>query len=69
MQKKLATKEELNFKVNAEEGERDIFHHIILPNLEVNLEGGKPYICGYDFCIADIAYYNELFNIFMILEE
>lgn len=30
---------------------------------------GKLYFCGYDYSIADIAYYNELTNILSILNE
>jgi len=39
-----------------------------LPNLEASLAGGKPYLCCYDFSIADIAYFNELYNVLAILE-
>jgi glutathione S-transferase len=33
------------------------------------LEGGKPYICGYEYCLADIAYYNEIVNTLFILDS
>jgi glutathione S-transferase len=51
-----------------EKKELEIFNDIILPNLEQMFEGGKPYICGYEYCLADIAYYNEIANTLIILE-
>ena len=51
-----------------EQKEMDILFTMILPNLENSLGGGKPYLCGYDFSIADIAYFNELTNILSVLE-
>jgi glutathione S-transferase len=39
-----------------------------LVSLEQALEGGKPYLTGYDFSLADMAYFNEIVNIFSILD-
>jgi len=41
---------------------------LIFPNLEASLDGGKPYLCGYDFSVADIAYFNEITNVLAMLE-
>mmetsp|Transcript_3743 Transcript_3743/g.2790 ORF Transcript_3743/g.2790 Transcript_3743/m.2790 type:complete len:89 (-) Transcript_3743:33-299(-) len=41
---------------------------VILPNVEEQLEGSKQYLCGYDYSIADIAFFNELTNILTILD-
>lgn len=42
--------------------EEDVFFSIICQNLENALEGGKLYLCGYDFSIADIAIFNEIIS-------
>lgn len=49
--------------------ERRIFFDVLIPNLELYLDNGKPFICGYDYSVADIAYFNEIQNIMMILDE
>ena len=51
-----------------EEKEREILFNIILPNMEDQLDGNKSFLCGYDFSIADIAFFNELTNILTVLE-
>jgi glutathione S-transferase len=61
--------EDLVYSETEEQKETDILFNIILPNLEASLEGGKPYLTGYDFSIADIAYFNELHNVLAILEK
>jgi len=30
------------------------------------LDGGKAYLCGYDFSLADIAFFNEMMNVIEI---
>lgn len=42
---------------------------MILANLENQLEGGKSYLTGYDYTIADIAYFNSLTTLLAVLEE
>ena len=68
LQKKLIEPEESQYNEEEEQKEIEILFNIILPNLEQALEGGKSYLCGYDFSIADIAYFNELTNILSVLE-
>ena len=51
------------------QSEKDVFFNIVIPNLEQALEGGKLYLCGYDFSVADIAFFNELLNTIEILEQ
>ena len=41
---------------------------VCLPNLESALDGGKKFLCGYDFTLADIAYYNEMTTVLGVLE-
>jgi len=45
-----------------------VLFNLCISNLEHALEGGKPYICGYDFSVADLAYFNELTNVLAILD-
>lgn len=52
-----------------EEKERDIFENVILANLEAQLEGSKAYLTGFDYTIADLAYFNQLTNVLSVLEE
>lgn len=42
---------------------------MILANLESQLEGSKSYLTGYDYTIADIAYFNSLTTLLAVLEE
>lgn len=49
--------------------EREIFFTVIIPNLESHLDGGKVYLCGYDFSLADIAFFNEIINAIEVLEQ
>ncbi len=49
--------------------EREIFFTVVIPNLESHLDGGKVYLCGYDFSLADIAFFNEIINAIEILEQ
>lgn len=53
-----------------EQKEREIFFNIIIPNLESILDGGgKLYLCGFDFSIADIAFFNEILNTIEVIEQ
>lgn len=56
-----------NFREEDEQVEKDIFYNKIIPYLEKNLEGGKYYLCGYDFSVADIAMFNQLINTIELL--
>eukprot|EP00347_Sterkiella_histriomuscorum_P018704 403344494 len=69
LEKGVADKEESMYSETEEQKEREIFFNIIVPNLESHLEGGKVYLCGYDFSIADIAFFNELINVIEIIEQ
>ena len=69
LDKGIADKEESMYSESEEQKEREIFFNIIVPNLESHLEGGKVYLCGYDFSIADIAFFNELINVIEIIEQ
>ena len=51
------------------QSEKDVFFNIIVPNLEQALDGGKLYLCGYDFSVADIAFFNELLNTIEVLGQ
>ena len=68
IEKRLLDLEDTTYSEIEEQKEIEILFNLIIPNLEQSLEGGKPYLCGYDFSIADIAYFNELTNILAILE-
>lgn len=68
LEKKILEKEDSIYSEIEEQKEKDIFFNIIVPNLESHLEGGKVYLCGYDFSIADIAFFNELINVIEIIE-
>ncbi|CDW83806.1 glutathione s-transferase [Stylonychia lemnae] len=69
LERGLIEKEEVKFNDGEEAKEKDIFFNIIVPNLESHLDGGKTYLCGYDFSIADIAFFNELINVIEIIEQ
>lgn len=69
IEKQIIEKEDSVYNEVEEQKERDIFFNIIVPNLESHLEGGKVYLCGYDFSLADIAFFNELINGIEILEQ
>lgn len=62
-------KHELDYDEQDDQKEKDVFFNIIVTNLEQQLEGGKQYLCGYDFSIADIALFNELINTIEIIEQ
>lgn len=55
------------YKEEEEQVERDIFYNKIIPYLEKQLDGGKYYLCGYDFSVADIAMFNQLINTIELL--
>ena len=42
-------KEDTTYSEAEEQRERNIFFNVIIPNLEAQLDGGKAYLCGYDF--------------------
>jgi glutathione S-transferase len=69
LEKNLADREESTYSETEEVKEREIFFNIIVPNLESHLDGGKVYLCGYDFSIADIAFFNELINVIEVIEQ
>lgn len=69
LEKGLIEREDSIYSESEEQREREIFFNIIVPNLESHLEGGKVYLCGYDFSIADIAFFNELINAIEIIEQ
>ena len=69
LDKKITSKEDSKYKDEDEKDEREFFFDVIIPNIESCLDGGKPYVTGYDYTIADIAYFNEVSNILMILDE
>ena len=70
IEKGLVDKDELfDYSELEEQKEREIFFNIIIPNLETSLDGGKLYLCGFDFSIADIAFFNELLNTIEIIEQ
>ena len=60
IEKGTVEKEDTTYSENEELKEKDIFFNVIIPNLEAQLNGGKAYLCGYDFSLADIAFFNEL---------
>mmetsp|Transcript_22550 Transcript_22550/g.21715 ORF Transcript_22550/g.21715 Transcript_22550/m.21715 type:complete len:87 (-) Transcript_22550:156-416(-) len=68
LDKKLIDHEESIYEAEEEAKEREILFSIILPNIEEQLDGSKQYLCGYDYSIADIAFFNELTNILTILD-
>ena len=61
--------EEVNYNGNEYDKERELFSNVILANLDSQLEGGKLYLTGYDYTIADIAYFNSLTTVLAVLEE
>jgi glutathione S-transferase len=63
LDKQIIEKEETTYSEAEEQKEREIFFTIIVPNLESHLDGGKIFLCGYDFSVADLAYFNELINV------
>jgi len=69
LEKNLIEREDSFYSEAEEMKEREIFFNIIVPNLESHLDGGKIYLCGYDFSIADIAFFNELINTIEIIEQ
>lgn len=69
LEKNLIDREETSYTEAEEQKEKEIFFSIIVPNLEQHLDGGKIYLCGYDFSIADIAFFNELINAIEVIEQ
>lgn len=69
LEKGMVDREESSYSEAEEQKEREIFFNIIIPNLESHLDGGKIYLCGYDFSIADIAFFNELINVIEVIEQ
>lgn len=69
LEKNLIDREETTYTEGEEQKEKEIFFSIIVPNLEQHLDGGKIYLCGYDFSIADIAFFNELINAIELIEQ
>ena len=65
---KRADSEDSSYSELEEQKEKDILFNVCFPHLESSLDGGKPYLTGYDFSIADIAYFNELTNVLALLE-
>ena len=59
----------LVFKEEDDTREKEIFFQNILSALEQQFESGRPYLTGYDFTLADIAFFNELVNTIEILEQ
>ena len=47
-----------------EAAEMELFNEVCLPNLEILLQQARKYICGSELSVADLAYYNELVNVF-----
>ncbi len=58
-----------DYEEEEESREKDLFFNIIVQNLENALDGGKIYLCGYDFSLADMAFFNELMNTLEIIEQ
>lgn len=69
LEKDIVEKEDCTYSEAEEAKEKEIFFNIIVPNLEQHLDGGKVYLCGYDFSIADIAFFNEMINTIEITEQ
>lgn len=46
--------------------EIDEFWEWFVAKIETSLSSGRDYLTGYDFTVADVAYYNELQNVLMI---
>ena len=66
---KLVDATEVKYDPHEENDERDTLYNVVLANLESYLEGGKSYLTGYDYTIADIAYFNHLTTLMQVLEE
>ena len=69
IEKGIVDKDDTFYSEAEELKEREIFFNVIVPNLESHLDGGKVYLCGYDFSLADIAFFNEIINAIEILEQ
>lgn len=69
IEKGIVDKDDTFYSEAEEMKEREIFFNVIVPNLESHLDGGKVYLCGYDFSLADIAFFNEIINAIEILEQ